>query len=126
MSSHNDEWKREYLSFKKGEGPTNNRNLYIDSVVEHYGSDYSKVFNKKIYEVIIEEDSFFANISSEDAAEVLKTTDNLNKDKQATVLRKAFKCNTKFKFDDSREVRPKYKDVSLDGKFGLLKPFKNK
>lgn len=124
MSSHNNEWKNEYLSFKKGQGPTNNRNLYIQSVINHYGSDFAKAFDKNVYELIIEDDSFFANISSVDAAEILKKTELIRRGKPAIVLREAFKSSAKYVFDDAREVRPKYADNSLKGLYGLSKEFR--
>lgn len=126
MSSKNAQYLNEYRDYKSGLRNPDNKDLYIDSVVKHYGSDFAKAFNTEVYDFIIRMDSFFANISSKDAAEILKKADDLNTTaiKTTTLLRKAFASDAKYVFADSKQVSPVYKDERIRGLYGWKKKFK--
>ena len=125
MSSKNTQNLNEYRDYKKGIRNPDNKDLYIDSVVKHYSSDFAKAFNTEVYDLIIRMDSFFANISSKDAAEILKKAEELNVPgiKTTALLRKAFASDTKYVFADTKKVSPVYKDESLHGLYGWKKRF---
>ncbi|MGN1405430.1 MAG: hypothetical protein ACI4WM_04110, partial [Erysipelotrichaceae bacterium] len=122
----NEVYLNEYRDYRKGLKEPNNRCLYIDSVVKHYGSDFAKAFNTEVYVLIISMDSFFAHISSKDAAEILKKAEELTTPaiKTTALLRKAFASDAKYVFADSRKVTPVYKDESLRGLYGWKKKFR--
>lgn len=125
MSSSNKRYLNEYRDYKKGLREANKRDLYIDSVAKYYGSDFAKAFNTEVYDLIIRMDSFFANISSLDAAEILKKAEIVSGTdlKETTILKRTFDSFDKYTYSekDYKRVRPKYKDEKLCGQFGLNK-----
>ena len=125
MSSNNKKYLNEYREYKKGLREADNKALYIDSVIKNYGSDFAKAFNTEVYDLIIRMDSFFANISSIDAAEILKKAEIVSSSslKETTLLKRTFDSFSKYTYseNDTRRVRPMYKDESLRGQFGFRK-----
>ena len=72
-------------------------------------------------------DSFFENISSKDAAEILKRAETLVMPAVSTtaLLQKTFGSSVKYTFSDpDRKRRPVYRDESLRGLYGWKKKFK--
>lgn len=117
----------EYRDYRKGLREPGNRELYIDSVVKHYGSNFAEAFNTEVYDLIIRMDSFFENISSNDAAEILKRAETLAMPAVSTtaLLQKTFGSSVKYTFSDpDRKRRPVYRDESLRGLYGWKKKFK--
>ena len=117
----------EYRDYRKGLREPGNRELYIDSVVKHYGSNFAEAFNTEVYDLIIRMDSFFENISSKDAAEILKRAETLAMPSISTtaLLQKTFGSSVKYTFSDTdRKRRPVYRDESLRGLYGWKKKFK--
>ena len=117
----------EYRDYRKGLREPGNRELYIDSVVKHYGSNFAEAFNTEVYDLIIRMDSFFENISSKDAAEILKRAETLVMPAVSTtaLLQKTFGSSVKYTFSDpDRKRRPVYRVESLRGLYGWKKKFK--
>lgn len=122
----NEVYINEYREYKKGARKPNNRALYIDSVIKHYGSDFAEAFNMEVYNLIISMDSFFTHISSRDAAEIIKRAETHVTPGITTteLLRKTFGSSAKYVFRDAKRVTPVYQDENLRGLYGWKKKFR--